>query len=162
MIHYQLRCDADHAFDGWFRDSGTFDRQAEAGLVTCPECGDAKVHRALMAPSIGRARAVVDQSGQDQTPQDRPSRSAAPPAPPAKAAAGMPDKMRAVLQRLRSEVERNCEHVGDRFADEARAIHRGESEGRPIYGESTPEQAQALADDGIEVARIPWIPRADG
>ena len=87
----------------------------------------------------------------------------APAAPlPAKVAAAMPDKVRSMLQKLRAEVERNCEHVGGRFADEARAIHRGESEGRAIYGESTPEQARALADEGIEVARIPWVPRADG
>jgi hypothetical protein len=67
-----------------------------------------------------------------------------------------------VLQRIRAEVEKNCEYVGDSFADEARRIHKGESDARAIYGETTPEQAEALADDGIEVARIPWLPRAEG
>ena len=152
MIHYQLRCLSEHAFDGWFRDSAAFEKQAKAGLVACPECGDTTVNRALMAPSIARGGAVVDQSGQ-----------AAAPAPvPAKSAAAMPAQVRAMLQKLRAEVERNCEHVGDRFAAEARAIHRGESEARGIYGESTPEQAEALAEEGIDVARIPWVPRADG
>ena len=66
------------------------------------------------------------------------------------------------LQRLRAEVERTCEDVGADFAQEARRIHTGESEHRGIYGEATPEQAEALADEGIEVARIPWVPRADG
>ena len=78
------------------------------------------------------------------------------------AGAGVPDKVRAVLQRLRAEVERNCEDVGADFAQEARRIHRGESERRAIYGDATPEQAETLADEGIEVARIPWVPRADG
>jgi hypothetical protein len=59
-------------------------------------------------------------------------------------------------------VERNCDYVGDQFAEEARRIHAGDSEKRGIYGETTPEQAEALAEDGIAVARIPWVPRADG
>jgi hypothetical protein len=153
MIHYQLICDADHAFDGWFRDSATFDKQAKAGLVSCPACGDTKVHRALMAPSIGR-KAEAPAVEAKVTPV---AQAAAP-----VAGAVLPDQVRAMLQKLRAEVEKNCEHVGDRFAEEARAIHSGESAARPIYGETTPEQAEALAEDGIAVARIPWIPRADG
>ena len=74
----------------------------------------------------------------------------------------MPDQMRAALQRIRAEIERTSDYVGPEFAEEARRIHRGESERRSIYGESSPEQAEALADEGIEVARIPWVPRADG
>ena len=82
--------------------------------------------------------------------------------PGAVAGAVLPDQVRALLQRMRAEVETSCEHVGDRFAEEARAIHNGETEARGIYGEATPEQAEALADDGIEITRIPWVPRADG
>ncbi len=158
MIHYQLRCSADHHFDGWFRDSAAFDAQAERGLVSCPACGDTVVNRALMAPRIKKGAAVVDASG---APDVVPA-----PAAPEKAGVVVPDHVRAMLQKLRAEVERNCDYVGPGFAEEARRIHRGESgprEGaRGIYGESTPEQAEALADEGIEVARIPWVPRADG
>jgi hypothetical protein len=74
----------------------------------------------------------------------------------------IPDQMRAMLQRMRAEVEKHCDYVGPEFAAEARKIHRGESEQRGIYGETTPEQAEALNDEGIEFARIPWVPRADG
>lgn len=153
MIHYQLRCSGDHSFDGWFKDSGAFDRQAAAGLVECPECGATSVHRALMAPSIRTkgAAATVDAAGAPDAV-----------AVPQKAASAIPDQVRGMLQKLRAEVERNCEHVGERFADEALAIHRGESEARGIYGETTPEQAAALADEGVPVSRIPWVPRADG
>ncbi len=63
---------------------------------------------------------------------------------------------------MRAEVEKRCDYVGDTFATEARRIHNGESDARGIYGEATPEEAERLADDGIEVARIPWVPRADG
>lgn len=154
MIHYQLRCSADHHFDGWFRDSAAFDAQAERGLVSCPACGDTVVNRALMAPRIKKGAPVVDASGTLD--------AVSAPAVPEKAGVMVPDHVRAMLQKLRAEVERNCDYVGPGFADEARRIHRGESDKRGIYGESTPEQAEALADEGIEVARIPWVPRADG
>ena len=157
MIHYQLRCGADHGFDGWFKDSAAFDKQAEHGLVSCPECGSTTVHRALMAPSIGRKRVTVDQAG-DTANVPAPQ----PPAPEQVVAAGLPDQVRAVLQRLRAEVERTSDYVGPKFAEEARRIHRGEIEQRSIYGESSQAEAEALADEGIEVAHIPWIPRADG
>ena len=158
MIHYQLICNDDHAFDGWFRNSDAFDSQAKAGLVECPQCGSIKVHRALMAPAIGK-RSVPPAHPVPTTPAATPATA---PGLPVTAGAVLPDQVRAALQRIRAEVEKNCEHVGDRFAEEARAIHNGESAARGIYGETTPEQAEALAEDGIEVARIPWIPRADG
>ncbi len=149
MIHYQLRCSAGHTFDGWFRDSGAFDVQAQRGLVSCPACGDTAVNRALMAPRIAKGGPVVEPSG-------------VPVPMPEKTGVAVPDHVRAMLQKLRADVERNCDYVGPGFAEEARRIHRGESDKRGIYGESTPEQAEALADEGIEVARIPWVPRADG
>ena len=158
MIHYQLRCGADHGFDGWFKDSAAFEKQAKLGLVTCPECGDSRVNRALMAPAIGRKRVtVVDQTGAPAPAPAAPIPEAAP-----EKTAVIPDQVRAVLQRVRAEIERTADYVGPSFAEEARRIHRGETEQRSIYGESTPEQADALADEGIEVARIPWVPRADG
>jgi hypothetical protein len=160
MIHYELRCSEGHAFDGWFRDSGAFEHQAAHRLVACPECGSTAVERALMAPAVPR-------KGNRREPLP----VAVPSPPPAfasgggasKAASGpIPAQVVALLQRMREEVEKNCDYVGDQFADEARKIHRGESEARGIYGESTPEQAEALAEEGIEVSQIPWVSRADG
>jgi hypothetical protein len=154
MIHYTLQCSKAHEFDGWFANSAAFDSQAERGLVECPVCGDVTITRGLMAPAVGKKSNAV--------------------AVPAKAPAALgngamavtgdkiPDHVRAALQKLRAEVERNCDYVGPDFADEARRIHAGESEARGIYGETTSEQAESLAEDGIAVARIPWIPRADG
>ena len=157
MIHYSLQCGAGHAFDGWFRDSGAFDTQVLRHLVTCPECGDDRVARALMAPAIPRKGAVRAPAVAE---------TAAPvvpvPAAPETAATGLPDQVRAVLQRIRAQVERNSDYVGPAFAEEARRIHRGETGKRNIHGEATPDQAEALADEGIDVAQIPWVPRADG
>ena len=151
MIHYDLHCSQDHAFDGWFKDSTAFDRLAKRGLLECPHCGDTKVDRALMRPAVARREALA-------APVPVPQ----PPAPSDAVAAGpMPAHMRAMLQRMRTEVEKNCDYVGPRFAEEARKMHRGESEKHGIYGETSPDQAQALADEGIEFSRIPWVPPAD-
>ncbi len=155
MIHYQLRCQAGHAFDGWFRDSAAFDAQAGDGLLSCPVCGTGTVVRALMAPALGRKRAAPAQVAPAPPP-------APAPAPPVVAGGALPDGLRAMLQKMRAEVEARCDYVGTGFAAEARRIHDGESQARGIYGEATPEEAERLADDGIDVAQIPWVPRADG
>ena len=164
MIHYDLRCTAaGHEFDGWFRDSATFERQAEEGQIECPVCADRRVVRALMAPAVATQRRALPSSTQ---PEGVPS-SPAPPATaatsaPAHVAGGrLPDAMRALLQRMRAEIERNCDYVGPQFADEARRMHRGEIDHRAIYGEATQDDAEALASEGIEVSRIPWVPLSD-
>jgi len=155
MIHYQVRCSRDHEFDGWFKDSAAFDKQTARGLVECPVCGDTKVSRALMAPAVSKRQA-------EQPPAPVPAASAPPADKPAVAAGGkMPAQMRAMLQRLRQEVERNCDYVGAEFAEEARKIHRGESDKRGIYGEATREESEALTAEGIEVGNIPWVPLSD-
>ena len=151
MIHYNLRCEDGHAFDSWFNSSASFDKQAKRGLLECPHCGSAQVERALMTPSVPRKGRIT----------------AEPPVPakaepPAVVAEHVPAHIRAMLQKLRAEVEKNCDYVGPGFADEARRIANGETDARGIYGETTPEEAEALADEGIEVSSIPWVPRADG
>lgn len=156
MIHYQLRCTQGHEFDGWFKDSATFEKQAARGLVECPNCGDAAVSRALMTPALGSRRSVPSAG---PAPQSEPN---APPSPSANTAGQLPDQVRALLQRLRREVERNCDYVGPRFAEEARRMHRGESDRRAIYGETTLVEAEALDEEGITYSRIPWVPRAEG
>ena len=166
MIHYQLRCGDSHAFDGWFRDSLAFDAQARAGQLSCPVCGASGVTRALMSPAVGKKRAAPAPAAPVQVTHEPAAERAEhlpPPAKPAASAGGvLPDGLRALLQRMRAEVETQCDYVGDSFAAEARRIHNGESDKRGIYGETTPEEAERLADDGIEVSRIPWVPRADG
>ena len=89
-----------------------------------------------------------------------------PPLPPpgsSQAAAGpVPAQVVALLQRMRAEVEKNCDYVGPGFAEEARRMHRGESDRRGIYGEASDADTEALQEEGIEIARLPWVPRADG
>lgn len=143
MILYQLKCAADHGFEAWFRNGETFDRQAAAGTVLCPVCGDSKVSKAPMAPRIAKS---VPRS-------EEPA-----PAPVPAAAQG---EVIAKLRELRRMIEANAENVGERFAEEARRIHYGETEARAIYGDTTPDEADALTDEGVPFTRIPWVPRHD-
>jgi hypothetical protein len=128
MIHYQLQCQGDHVFDGWFNDSASFDRQAEARLIACPLCSSVEIRRALMAPALARSK----RTGRDHAPSEdtAPARAPAEPngvAPAVSSAVGalalpdMPEKLRSVLQQLRSEVEKHCDYVGTDFAEEAAA-----------------------------------------
>jgi hypothetical protein len=154
MIHYQLQCGQAHGFDGWFKDSASFEKQAKRGLIECPECGGTDIERALMAPALGRRDAVP---AVVETPPEAPTPAAT--TENNVAAVRLPARMVAALQRMRAEVEKNCDYVGPDFADQARAMHR---EPKSIYGETSDEQAENLAEEGISVARIPWVPRADG
>ena len=157
MIHYQLRCDQDHEFDGWFINSAGFEKQAKRGLIECPQCGGTKVERALMAPAVS-TREIARLP--DTAPV--PVQQVLPPPPTLPSGAPMPARMIAMLQRMREVVEKNCDYVGPAFADEARKMHSGEVEERGIYGETTPDEAEALAEEGIIVHNLPWVPPADG
>ncbi|MFZ5784794.1 MAG: DUF1178 family protein [Pseudomonadota bacterium] len=158
MILYRLRCSKGHEFESWFKDSKTYERQEKKSLIGCPACGDAKVARAPMAPRLGKggkkADAEVAVPGAPPTPSPEQQQMAA-------LARHMPKELREALLKVRAEVEKNCEHVGDKFAEEARKIHYGESDKRGIYGETTEEEAQSLAEEGIEFGRLPWIPRGN-
>lgn len=169
MIRYKLRCGAGHEFEGWFQDSAGFEKLAKAGLVECTICGNAQVERALMAPAVVSSRKKAKPPAPAPAPQPAATEAPAepPPADPRSsgnrmAAGPMPAQLVAMLQRLRAEVEKSCENVGKDFAEEARKIHYGEAEARGIYGEASDSDAEALADEGIEVARLPWVPPSDG
>jgi hypothetical protein len=142
MILFNLRCAKDHEFEGWFRNGDAYDEQASAKKISCPVCGSRKVEKAPMAPRIGKG-AEPDAPRQQQAEAEK---------------AG---QMMKALRELRAKVEAESDYVGDRFAEEARRIHYGEVEMRSIYGESTDEESEALREEGVPFARIPWVPRQD-
>lgn len=154
MILYSLCCSKDHGFEAWFPNSDAFDKQAKRRVIACPTCGDTKIRKAIMAPRIAKGAA---KKGDDQPALPAPA------APPAAVPANhvMAPKLREMLAELRQQVEANCDYVGDQFAKEARKIHYGETEERGIYGEATDAEAEALQEEGIEVGRIPWLPRTN-
>ena len=161
MILYRLRCSKGHEFESWFKDSKSYERQEKKSLIGCAVCGDGKIERAPMAPRLGRSAKKAEAEQPAATPQV----PAPAPSPQqqqmAALAKHMPKELREALLKAREQVEKNCEHVGNKFAEEARKIHYGESDKRGIYGETSDEEAEALADEGIEFGRLPWIPRGN-
>ncbi|UUX51418.1 DUF1178 family protein [Nisaea acidiphila] len=149
MIKYRLRCDAEHSFDAWFRDSAAYDKQAGAGLLTCPNCGSAAISKALMAPSVNSSKKKSNRQSAEET---------------MPAVSQMPPEMAAIREKLvalRKEVESKFDYVGKEFAEEARKIHYGETDPHGIYGETSSDEAQALMEEGIEFTPIPWVPKSD-
>jgi hypothetical protein len=156
MIHYNLRCARGHTFESWFQSSSAYESQEKRKLVNCPVCGSAKVERAIMAPQI------VSKKGRDTTnPVPTPAAAAttdvaAPTSTPLLMA--QERELRAKLRELRDHIVKNADNVGERFPTEARKMHYGDIEHRPIYGEATPDEARALIDEGVEVSPIPVLP----
>ena len=140
MIVFDLVCGQGHVFEAWFGSSADYESQLERGLVSCAICGASEVCKAVMAPNVGakgnRAPAVV------------PMRSG-PPAPAELKAA------LAALAKAQAKALEGSEHVGARFAVEARAIHDGDAPERAIHGQATVEEAKALVEDGIPVLPLP-------
>jgi hypothetical protein len=173
MILFQLRCDQDHRFEGWFRNNDAYEQQAAGGLLSCPLCGRSDVRKAPMAPSIARSHADRSHAARSQAarrPNEGDGPEAATPAvatPPTVAAeapvADMSPQAELLLRlrELRRMVESTAENVGPDFAEEARRIHYGETPERPIYGDTTAEEATALTEEGVTFTSIPWLPTHD-
>ena len=166
MISFDLICGNDHVFEAWFKDSATFDAQAKSGDVPCPNCGDTSVQKSLMAPGVsGLRKGKGDAEPAMNLPVEMlPDESLPAPSPPPALSEEASQKMAMfteAMREVRRQVEENCDYVGDKFPEEARKIHYGETEVRPIYGEATREEAEELEDEGVEVQSIPWVRRDD-
>ena len=133
MIIFDLKCVPEgHVFEAWFGSNEDYEAQRARGLVACPICGAGAVDKAPMAPRV-----------------------------PAKGnATGLaPEAVKAALSEMASAQKKilaQSEHVGDRFPDEARAIHLGEAEARAIHGRASPADAASLRDEGIPIAPLPF------
>ena len=156
MIRYTLVCDRRHEFESWFQDSAAYDKQAKRGLVSCPQCGSAKVEKAIMAPRLARK----DKSTPIVAPVEQAAPAPAAAATPAPVAMISPQEkeFRAKLKELRDHLTANADNVGKKFPEEARKMHYGEIEHRSIYGEATPQDAKELHEEGIEFHPLPVLP----
>ena len=138
MIIFDLTCNSDHRFEGWFQSQENFDRQLEEGLISCPVCGSIDIRRVPSAVHLGKAVSTPDhtQNLQMVTPHG---------------------EVLAAYQKLLSAIVSSCEDVGKAFADEARKIHYLEAPQRSIRGEASSEEYESLREEGIEVLRFPVI-----
>jgi|SRR5690606_28995815 len=140
---FDLQCEQNHVFEGWFSSADNYESQQADGLLSCPVCNSRQISKKLSAPRLNvshiRAQAQAAAPG---------SAAGAPKAEPS-------GTMQAEALRHIRQMIRNTENVGVRFADEARRMHEGEVEERAIRGTATPEEREELARDGISVMPIP-------
>lgn len=138
MIRFNLACEAHHEFEAWFSSSSDFDEQSERGLVSCPHCGSIRVEKALMAPSVSTARKKETSTRLAMN----------------KAQSEALDQLRKAVKTIRE----TSEDVGEKFPEEARKIHYGESEERGIIGQAKPDEVKALVEEGVGIAPLPDLP----
>ena len=157
MIKYQLICDQNHEFEGWFQGSAEYDDQVANGLLRCPLCDSDQVKRALMTPNLSspKQRKSTAPSATAQAGHVGPSDRA--PVMQAEQVQAYGAAL-AELRQLRLKIVKDCRDVGNNFAEEARKIHYGESEAEGIYGQATQEERESLKDEGIEIFDMPWVP----
>lgn len=130
MIRYALECVGEHQFEAWFSNSEAYEKQRRRGLIECPECGSRKVQKQIMAPAVSGTK--------KSTPTDQMEVMAA-----------------RFAGEVRKQIARTHEFVGERFASEARAMHAGEKDARPVWGQVSPEVAKELREEGVPVMPLP-------
>jgi hypothetical protein len=168
MIVFDLHCSMGHSFEGWFRSHEDFSRQIDAGIVSCPDCGSEDVKKGFSAPHLARSRGESDGERQESHGAPAPqggvmiaSTSEDGSVAQAINAPGLPreieQELRTVFGKIRKHVEKTCDYVGDRFAEEARRMHYGEADERGIYGEASMEETAELVEEGINVMPIPGV-----
>lgn len=147
MIVFDLSCSGGHRFEGWFSSSEDYAAQSGRGLVTCPECGSVEIAKAPMAPAVPKKGNRVS-SGMGTTASPQTMVGGAP----------SPEVLEAMskLATLQAEALKSSEWVGDRFAEESRAMHYGERDAAAIHGQTTLAQAKELHEEGIPVAPLPF------
>lgn len=149
MIVFDLCCAGDHRFEAWFASSESFSDQQARGLIVCPVCGDGQVKKAVMAPRIGAKSNTMAPAAraEPQGAADKPT----------------PELVRKVLAEIaakQAELLPQSRWVGRDFAPAARAMHEGRAPEDLIHGQASPEEAQALRDDGIAAMPllVPIVP----
>ncbi|EAQ37578.1 hypothetical protein NB311A_04684 [Nitrobacter sp. Nb-311A] len=142
MIRYNLRCERGHTFESWFQSSSTYDSQVKRKLVTCAICGSTNVEKAIMAPRIAGSKTRDEPSSAD---------------PSTSAIMAEERELRAELKQLHDHLVKNADNVGAQFPNEARKMHYGDIEHRPIYGEASIEEARSLIEEGVEVGSLPVL-----
>ena len=162
MISFNFTCGNGHGFEGWFQSSADFDDQKSRGLLACPLCDDPHISKALMTPNVTaksntKNNAMAERSVMPTQPTQPHQQALLPQITPEMAAAAA--EALAEMRKVQNKIVETCDDVGDGFAEEARKIHYGETEARGIYGHASDDEAEALHEEGIEITKMPWLPK---
>ena len=137
MIRYDLVCENEHFFESWFKDSKSYQKQLEANEIVCPKCDSSNISKSLMAPGIPKKTNTKNSNV---------------------IANSNSKSINDAIRKIRNEIKKNSEYVGDQFPEEARKIHYNEAEMRSIYGKASKKEVTELVDEGIDIIQIPEIP----
>jgi hypothetical protein len=148
MIRFALVCANGHQFESWFASNGSYDFLIAKKLVSCPYCNGTDIAKAVMAPAVARANR---RPRKPQKPDEAPKQNVA--------LLGEADHgLREMARELHQKIVAATVDVGAEFAREARRIHDGEAPQRPIRGQTSPEEARALVEEGVEILPMPATP----
>jgi len=136
MIKYNLKCESGHEFESWFSDSEEFDKLNKKKLLECIYCSSKKIDKSIMAPMISSPKDRDEQIeiiGKDYKNEKN------------------------KLLKLRRYIEKNFDYVGKDFSKKVREVYYDKENKKAIYGTTTQEERQELADEGIDLLSIPWV-----
>ena len=136
MIKYNLKCENGHEFESWFSNSNEFEKLNKKNLLECIFCSSNKIEKSIMAPMISGSKS----KGKGEELLDKEFL-----------------KQRNNLLKLRKHVEKNFEFVGDKFSEKVREVYYDRKTKKSIYGTTTPEEREELAEEGIDLLSIPWV-----
>jgi hypothetical protein len=152
-----LQCSLNHSFEGWFGSEADYTDQQDRGLLTCPLCGDVSIQKMLSAPRLnlkaGRERPESSGDAADRVGAPKGATTA-----DDSADSPIETALQARLMQAMREMLTKTEDVGERFADQARGMHHGDIPLRSIRGQASPDVAQELIEEGIDVMTLPALP----
>jgi hypothetical protein len=151
MIKYSLKCVEDNCveqkpFDGWFKSIASFEKQIEAGYISCPYCGSLNVKKNIMSPSVKSTKEINVKINSKNIKHNELNKKT-----------NKQIDMMVVLRNLKNEIQKNAEFVGKNFAKEAKAIHEGKSKERAIYGQANAKDLEELKSKNIDFINVPWV-----
>ena len=136
MIKYNLKCKNDHEFESWFSNSEEFEKLNKKNLLECIYCSSKNISKSIMSPMVSGTKTKDEQiniiSKEFKSEKDK-------------------------LLKLRKYIEKNFDYVGKDFSKKVREVYYDKKNNKAIYGKTTPEEREELANEGIDLLSIPWI-----
>ena len=136
MIKYNLKCSKNHEFESWFADSNEFEKLNKKKLLECIYCSSKKITKSIMSPMVSGTKNSKNEPVELNTIQQKEKNN---------------------LIKIRKYIENNFEYVGKNFSNKVREIYYDKKSKKAIYGNTTAEEREELANEGIDLLSIPWV-----